>query len=80
MAYASLLLLKLQWSTLKKCILLIAVEGSMISWSHCIWACSKTVVDPETVLQLVQKWLAINRKFKNSEVAQSTRMDVLAGL
>lgn len=37
----------------------------MISWSHCIWACSKTVIDPETVLQLVQKWLAINRKFKN---------------
>ena len=34
--------------------------------------------DLKAVVQIIQQWLAINREFKNPEVAQSTRLDVLA--
>lgn len=64
----------------KSLFLLIVVEISMISWPYCIWACNKTVVDPQDVIQLVQQWLAVNGKFNNPQVAQSTRLYVSEGL
>jgi hypothetical protein len=33
-----------------------------------------------TLVQLLQQWLAMNRKSKNLEVAQSMGLDVLPGL